>query len=152
MLRIKHAFTAGLLLLVAACASTPQATAERDREAKRLGAQPGSSTIFVYRSDFPGAPDDTVLWINGRLIGATLPKSFFRIDVNPGSQQLSGFGGDNGGMRLETRPGEMYFIRLETFAGQSTFERMESAAGRRELTACCALLENWRPGQRPLLR
>ncbi len=149
---VRQTLGAGLLALSAACASTPEATIERDQAAKNFEPQPGSSTIYVFRPDFPGQEDNTVLWINGRLIGATLPTTYFRVATTPVIQHLSGFAGDNGTMRLETRPGEIYFVRLHTVAGQSIFEPVESAAGRRELVECCGLLENWRPGQRPLLR
>lgn len=143
---------AGLLLLVAACASTPQAPQEQDRKAKAFEHRPDRSTIYVYRPEFQRPPDDSLLQINGQLIGATLPKAYFRVDVDPGSQHFSGIAGDYGTMRLETRPGEIYFVRLDLIAGRSDFELVDSAKGRRELLACCALLENWRPGQRPLLR
>ncbi|MDH4151077.1 MAG: DUF2846 domain-containing protein [Betaproteobacteria bacterium] len=143
---------AGLLLLVAACASTPQATRERDREAKNFEPQPATSTIYVFRPDFPDPEEDTVLWVDGRLIGSTLPQTYFRIHLNPGLHFFNGVAGDDGAIRLETRPGEIYFIRLQAVAGRSVFEHVDAATGRRELTNCCYLLENWRPGQRPLLR
>lgn len=149
---LRRSLAAGLLVLLTACASTPQATADRDRAAKAFDSQQGSSTLYVFRPEFPGPDEDTVLWVNGRLIGATLPKTYFRISTSPGMQYLSGYAGDNGTMQLDTRPGNIYFVRLHTVGGQSVFEPVESATGRRELTECCELLENWRPGQRPLLR
>ena len=143
---------AALLALLAACASTPEASPELDREAKRFDTHPGSSTIYVYRTDTPSLQDDSVLWINGRLIGATLPRTFFQIHLNPGLQRLAGYGVDNGTLVLDTRPGEAYFVRLQVLAGHSRFEAVAPDRARSELPACCALLENWRPGQRPLLR
>jgi hypothetical protein len=143
---------AGLLLLITACASTPQATQERDREAKNFEPQPASSIVYVFRPDFPDPENDTVLWADGRPIGSTLPRTYFRIHLNPGSHYFTGFAGDDGTIRLETRPGEIYFIRVQTVAGRSVFEHVDPAKGRRELAACCGLLENWQPGQRPLLR
>lgn len=139
-------------LLLAACASTPEASPERDREAKQFVTQPGSSTLYVYRTDGNHRSDDSLLWINGRLIGATLPLTFFKVDLDPGRQNLAGFGVDNGVLALETRPGEAYFIRLQVIAGHSRFETVAPEQARQELPDCCGLLENWRPGQRPLLR
>lgn len=143
---------AGLLLLIAACASTPQATRERDREAKNFEPQPATSTVYVFRPDFPDPEENTVLWVDGRPVGSMLAQAYFRIHMNPGMHFFSGVAGDDGRIRLETRPGEIYFIRTQTIAGRSVFEHVDAATGRRELTACCGLLENWRPGQRPLLR
>jgi len=142
------------LLLCAGCASTPQASAERDAEAKQFASSPGSSTLYVYRTDFGNADadSDSVLWIDGRLIGATLPRAYFRVNVDPGPHTLNGAGHDVGKVVLETRPGEIYFVSLSVSAGHSVF-RLESAeSARNALIACCVLLENWAPGQRPLLR
>jgi hypothetical protein len=138
--------------LFAACASTPEASPDLDREAKQFVTHPEDSTLYVYRTDAATLEDDSVLWINGRLIGATLPRSYFRIHLNPGRQQLSGSGLDNGNLLLETRPGEAYFVRLQVVAGHSRFETVPADHARPELLACCGLLENWHPGQRPLLR
>lgn len=135
------------------CASTPQASAGRDAEAKLFIPQPADATIYIYRPDKSAvSEDDTVIWINGRLIGASLPQTYFQVYAVPGIQALKGIAPDNGQLRLEVRPGEIYFVRLQVLGGQSFFSPVEASKGRQELTACCVLLENWRPGQRPLLR
>ena len=142
-----------LLLLavwVAGCASTPQASVERDAEAKRFGSSPSVSTVYVYRPDT--GQDDTVLWIDGRLIGATLPRTFFRVHLDPGRHVFTGMAVDNGRLELETRPGEVYFIAQIVSAGRSHFQPVPETFGKKVVTNCCSLLENWAPGQRPLLR
>lgn len=108
------------MALFSACASTPQASTERDREANNFETQPsGIGTIYVYRTDFPVQGDDSVLWLNGRLIGATPPQTYFHIYVNPGTQYLSSSAADNGTLHMETRPGEIHFVRLQVLAGRS---------------------------------
>ncbi len=152
MARSLRTATAILPVLFAACASTPEAAPDLDHEAKQFVTHPEDSTLYVYRTDGVNLEDDTVLWINGRLIGATLPHTFFRVHLNPGKQLLVGSGIDNGSLALETRPGEAYIVRLQVVGGHSRFEPVPAGDARRELQACCGLLENWRPGQRPLLR
>jgi hypothetical protein len=93
-----------------------------------------------------------VLYVDGRLIGATLPGTFFRIDVMPGVRELHGYGYDAGNLRLRARPGEALFVALNVVDGTSRFVPISPAQARREIERCCVLLENWRPGQRPLLR
>lgn len=136
------------LLWFAGCASIPQASLERDAEAKQFVSHPATAALYVYRIDT--AEDHPVLWIDGRLIGATLPYTFFRVDVEPGKHVLSGLASDNGRLALDTRPGEVYFVALAMTSGQSRFQQVPD--GRKTLTNCCSLLENWAPGQRPLLR
>ena len=146
---------AALLALLAACASTPQASPERDREAKQFQTHPNAATIYVYRSNLnrhAQIHDDPVLYIDDRLIGNALPGSYFRIDVVPGRHTLHGIASDAGRLAVDVRPGELYFVRLEVVGGQSNFRLEPGTLGRRTIESCCALLENWAPGQRPLLR
>ena len=137
---------------VTACTSTPQASPEQDAAAKAFETHPDASTIYVYRSPFNYYDADSVLYINGRLLGSTLPGAYFRIDAVPARHVLHGNGIDIGKITLETRPGEIYFVSLEVIAGHSHFELVPGRIGQERVRACCALLENWAPGQRPLLR
>ncbi len=154
---MKHwgrAAAAAVLFAIAGCASTPQASLERDAEAKQFATQPRAATLYVFRSDFPGGTEapDSVLYVNDRLIGATLPGTYFRVDVRPGTYVLRGIGHDLGSLKLDTRSGELYFVSLNVIGGHSYFRTVPAETGRRELERCCVLLENWAPGQRPLLR
>src|SRR3970040_1866302 len=140
-----------LILALAGCASTPQPTAERDAEAKQFIARPDAATIYVYRDDFASAEpgtDDTVLYVDGRLIGATLPRTFFRFDVRAGEHLLHGFAFDQGSLKVDTRSGELYFVSLQATGGTSRFTLVKPEAGKRDILRCCALLENWAAGRR----
>ena len=144
-----------LIIALAGCASTPQATPERDAEAKRFLPRSNTAVIYVYRPDIAVtgvASDDTVLYVGDRLIGATLPLTFFRFEVQEGVHQLHGTGHDVGNLKLEARAGEIYFVMLLSAGGISDFRRVDAATGKREILRCCSLLENWAPSQRPLLR
>ena len=155
--RLLCALTSGAALVllaagIAGCASTPQASRDQDNEAKQFSTHPASSTLYVYRPYFDSAEMDTVLWINGKLIGATLPRAYFRVHLNPGKHTLSGMGNDNGSITVETRPGELYFVALNVLSGHSHYHLVPPEIGRSAISRCCAMLENWAPGQRPLLR
>jgi hypothetical protein len=139
-------------LLLAGCTSTPQASRERDAQAKEFVSHPNASTIYVYRNPFDQLEDLTVLYIDERLVGETLPGAYFRIDTTPGKHVLHGVGIDSGRIALETRAGTLYFVELSVAARVSTFREVPEALGRKRIVECCALLENWAPGQRPLLK
>ena len=141
-----------LILLVAGCASTPQTSHEQDTDAKQFGTHPNAGTIYVYRTEFDHLEDQTVLYANGRLIGATLPGTYFRLDLPPGRHLLHGIAADTGRITLDTRIGELYFVELTVVEAQSNFRLVSDEVGRSRIVKCCALLENWAPGQRPLLR
>ena len=139
-----------LMSALAGCASTPQASAERDADAKRFGSAPATAAVYIYRID--NDHENSVLWIDGRLIGSTLPHTFFRVHLEPGRHRLTGYVADNGHMVLETRPGRVYFVELNVVSGQSYFRLVPDQTGQEVVTNCCSLMENWAPGQRPLLR
>lgn len=144
------------MIALAGCASTPQASRERDAEAKRFLSRPDAAVIYVYRNDFPTlggeSSNDSVLYVNDRLIGATLPMTFFRFDVRAGEHLLQGVARDQGRLTLNTRDGALYFVSLQVVGGRSVFRLVDAETGKREILRCCSLMENWEPGQRPLLR
>lgn len=145
---------AAAALVLAGCASTPQASRERDAEAKRYITHPRTATLYVYRDDFASdiSADNSVLYVDGRIVGATLPGAYFRIDVQPGSRVLHGDGHDLGRITVKTGASEITFVALNVAGGVSRFRPVESGAAKRDIARCCVLLENWAPGQRPLLR
>lgn len=137
--------------VLAGCTSTPQAPRDRDEIAKEFLTHPGYSTVYVFRQGSDSSFDESVLFVDGRLIGSTLPGGYFRLNLQPGRHRLAGMGPDQGNMLLETRGDALHFVRLSVVGGHSHFEEIPEKTGRSELTRCCVLLENWAPGQRPLL-
>jgi hypothetical protein len=136
-------------LALAGCASTPQATPERDAEAKRFIVNPEATTIYVYRPDFASLEQtDPVLYLGDRLIGSFRAGAFFRIDVGPGVHLLRGIGPDTGELKIEVRSGELSFVMLNVSSGQSRFTPVSLETGEREILRCCVLMENSAPGQR----
>ena len=143
-------------LLVAAflaggCTSTPEAQPGQDALAKEFLTHPAASTIYVYRSEFNQFDTDTILYIDGRVVGSTVPGRYFRIDTTPGRHVLHGTGIDPGQIALETRPGRLYIVELNVLGATSSFRLLPDQVGRERVRACCALLENWALWQRPLV-
>jgi hypothetical protein len=154
-MRAFHGWLLGALLLaLGGCASTPQAGRTLDAEAKRFETHPGFAGIYVYRPDLgANTMEDTILYVDDRHIGQTLPGTFFRVDVQPGTRVVLGSAGVGSGIKIDARPGELYFVQLNVLSGTSprlTLVKAEEA--RPAIVKCCVLLENWAPGQRPLLR
>ena len=138
--------------LCAGCASTPQATPERDAEARRFEPVTREAVIYIYRPGIALSGPETTLWVDNRLVGTSLPGTFFRVIVRPGEVTLYGVGYDQGSLPLRVKRGESAFVALNVVNGRSQFRQVAPDEGRRVIRRCCALLETWRPGQRPLLR
>lgn len=150
----RAALAAALLLMLGACASTPEATPERDAEAKRFEPVTRDSVIYVYRPDRGSGAADTTLWANGRLVGTSLPLTFFRVIVLPGPAVLHTSGPDNGRIDLRTAGNDVTYVEMQTFDEQSPttrFRVMPAEEAQDAIRKCCTMLEVWKPGQPRLM-
>lgn len=141
-----------LLALLGACASTPQAPPQTDAEAKRFESAPRAAIIYLYRADTPGGSGTPTIWIDGRIVGQTLPATYFRVPVRPGRNRISAYAGDQGRLEIETRAGGIYFVSMrvagtDETASNTLFREVALEAGKAEIVRCCTMLEAWRPGQ-----
>ncbi len=136
--------------LLSACASRPLASVEQDEQAKAFRPHAEAATIYVYRSRLNDVDHNTILYMNGRLIGRTMPGGFFRIDTLPGLHVLHGTGIDLGEFRVDARAGRVYFVSLQVLAGHSKFAVVPEDVAQERLRACCALLDNWASTHGPL--
>jgi hypothetical protein len=150
--RIATAFVIAALTLLGGCALTPQASPEADAAAKAFVGHPEAAIIYVYRSAFNHLDANTILYLDGRLIGQTRAGTYFRLDAVPGRHVLHGTGIDLGEFELDARRGRLYFVDHEVIGGQSRFRLIPAEVGQQRVRACCALLETWWPGERPYVR
>lgn len=148
--QIPACIAAALLLLLGACATTPEATPERNEEAKRFEAVSRDAVVYVYRPDRGTGAADTTLWANGRLIGVSLPLTFFRTIVLAGRTVLYTGGSDNGRIEFDTMGNDVTYVEMQTFDMQSPttrFRLVPPEEAQAAIRACCTMLEAWRPGQ-----
>jgi hypothetical protein len=139
-----------------ACTSTPESTPERDAWAKEFEPLTRDSVIYVYRPDPLVATAVTDLYVDERLVGSSLPGTYFRIPVLPGRHVVETFAGDGPSIEVETRGTEVVFLELRSYSGvdgapNMRFRRVSPEDGKRAILNCCARLEVWRPGQQRLL-
>src|SRR5262245_32912954 len=115
-------------LLCAACAATPEATLERDAEAKRFEPVTRDAVIYVYRDDPWGTGGVTTLFAADRVVGSSLPGTYFRIIVLPGRTVLSTMAPDSGRIEIDTHGNDVVFVEMRTIGGDvppsSRFRRM----------------------------
>jgi hypothetical protein len=144
-----------LLALLAGCASTPQASLGTDADAKRFDSAPNAAIIYIYRPIGAGQGVSTI-WLDGRLVGDSLPQSFFRVAARPGHNRITTAGNDPGRLEFDTRADEVYFVEARV-EGESHSESISSfrlvtpESGKTAIVGCCRMLEAWRPGQPRLL-
>ena len=128
-------------MLVSACLFTPLASSQQDTLAKEFITHPDASTIYVYRSRFNHHDIESILYLDGRILGMTQPGTYYRIDTTPAAHTLHGTGSDSGQLMMDTRAGQIYFVALDVIGGHSTFRVMPDEVGREQVRQCCQLLE-----------
>ncbi len=141
-----------LLALLAGCAATPEASLQDDAEAKRFDSAPRAAIVYLYRADTPGSTTST-LWVDDRIVGQTLPATYFRVAVRPGRNRIAAFAPDHGRLEIDTREGGVFFVAMQVGGdldapGNTLFRSVPPEAGKAEILRCCTMLETWRPGQR----
>ncbi len=136
-------------LLLAACAATPEASSSADADAKRFESAPRAAIVYLYRTESPVDAATSTIWVDGRLVGQTLPKTYFRVAVRPGHNHISALGG--AALDIETRPDEVYFVAVQVPGNESSgftiFRTVSPEVGKAAILRCCTQLETWRPGQ-----
>ena len=145
------ALLATLLAFLAGCASTPEASLSSDADAKRFDTAPNAAIVYIYRPTGAGRGVST-LWVNGRLVGESLPRTFYRVPVRPGRTRLTTSANDAGKLEFDTQVDGVYFVEArvegETQSeAATTFRRIPPESGKAAIVSCCRMLETWRPGQ-----
>lgn len=97
--------------------------------------------MYVYRNSNFGAALTKVIYIDGQLVGASAPMTYFYREVNPGKHTLSTqseFG--NNDLIIMTDPGLNYYVRqyikMGVFAGGANLEPMQEEDGEKGVSEC----------------
>ena len=137
-------------LLLGGCAATPLASRESDADAKRFDPTLRGAVIYLYRPDIRGGV--STLWVNNRLLGETVAGTYFRVPVPSGRSLITASGSDMGRIAIDTRDDGIYFVEMQVHGesesdSRTIFRSVPEETGKQAIARCCALLENWRPGQ-----
>lgn len=97
------------LVFVSGCASVNKAPAEQDLAAKKFAVNPSSAQLYIYRDQIFGAAISMPVTVNGKLIGATGPKSFFKLDLEEGTHTIASQG-DKSVLDIKAEPGGIYYV------------------------------------------
>lgn len=105
------------LTMLSGCATVPMSSSDKDLQAKKFATIPDKSSIYIYRDESYGGAIKVTLSLNDKVIGQTAPYTFFRIDTAPGNQKITCHSEVTRDLRLQTKPGQLYFVRQEMKLG-----------------------------------
>lgn len=124
-------------LASSAQAAVPLATTDLDRRAKQSVPSSGKALLWVYRGDADAAAELPV-YVNGRFMARTGPRTFMLFSLGPGQYTISSDGRKQDALVLTAKAGEHYYVEQNASAageGRSTFAQAPPATGRQAVGA-----------------
>lgn len=133
---------AALLLgvsMLAGCASVPMSSPAEDAAAKQFAPVDGKSVIYVYRNESFGAAIKMDLDLDGKFMGTTVSKSYFRFVVDPGHHSVDSQKGTSK-LDLDTEAGKVYYVWQEVKMGMwvagSALHLEDAGKGQADVKEC----------------
>ena len=132
--------TGTLVVLLSGCASVPMASIERDNQAKTFAVKPGLSNIYVYRNESFGGAIKMDVELDGKLIGQTVAKSYFALEVSPGKHTLISKAENDSVLDVNAEGGKNNFVWQEVKFGliiaRNKLQIVDEATGKAGIAEC----------------
>lgn len=114
-------FTAAITLLLTGCAIvTPSvilAPIDQDVKAKEFAPAPNKASLYIYRNEYYGAAMPMMVSVNGKAVGHTAARSYFRLNVMPGKYNVGSHTEKVSSLSLSVEEGKNYFVWQEVTTG-----------------------------------
>lgn len=138
MKRVLVVVAAILALLLSGCASVPMASLDQDTEAKDFSPIQDKAVLFIYRNEIFGSAIPMTVTVNGKALGQTVAKTYFRLNVAPGKYKVESHAENISSLPLTTEGGKNYFVWQEVKMGmwmaRSLLQQTEESVGRAGVT------------------
>jgi len=121
-------------LLVSGCASVPMASLAQDSTAKSFTPQVGKASLYIYRDEILGSAIPMTVIVNGKNIGQTASKTYFRLDLLPGEYSIDSLSENTSSLTLVMKEHNNYFVWQEVKMGmwmaRSLLQQVDEKTGR----------------------
>lgn len=128
------AFSVILVLLLSGCASVPMAPLDQDTKAKDFSHVPNKASLYIYRNESFGGAVPITVSVNGKALGQTAAKTYFRLNLTPGKYSVESLAENVSNLPLTTEAGKNYFVWQEVKMGmwmaRSLLQQTDETTGR----------------------
>ena len=129
-----------MLAMLAGCASVPMASLESDSAAKQFQVAADKSRIYIYRNENMGGAIPMSLSVDGRMLGQSGPKTFFMVDVDPGSHTVSSHTENVSTLTVDAKAGKAHYIwqevKMGMWSARSQLQEVDAATGQAGVAEC----------------
>jgi S1-C subfamily serine protease len=124
-----------LALLCNGCTSTPLASSERDEQSKKFAPATDKASLYIYRNQLYGYLASIPITINGKMIGNTAAKTYFRVNLPSGTYIVESAIQNVSSISVDVESGKNYFIWQELKMGsvgglECVLRQMDEDTGR----------------------
>jgi hypothetical protein len=127
-------------LLLSGCATVTMAPTDADQFAKTFVIRPDKSTIYVYRNERLGTAAKMSVALDGKPMGESAPKTYFRWEVDPGRHDITSEAENTDTLTLTTQPGTDYYVwqesRVGVWGARTKLHVVDRDTGRRGVAEC----------------
>lgn len=122
------------LALFSGCASTKMASPEADAGAKQFQSSPDKAKLYVYRNEVIGSAIKMDVSVDNQKLGATVAKTYFMTDVEPGRHTIKGEAENDSVLTLDMLAGKIYYVWQEVKMGvlyaRNKLQSVDEATGK----------------------
>jgi hypothetical protein len=94
-----------------------KAAPEQEKAALSFSPASGKAVLYVFRHQLKGALQGVDLVLDGRCLGQTHGRTFYRLELEPGKHSLSGDKKCQESLEMEVAAGQVYFVEQELLQG-----------------------------------
>jgi hypothetical protein len=109
-------FAASCFILVG-CATPNLASVEKDGIAKTFLPTDGKASLYIYRNELFGAAVPIPVLVNGKSLGETGARTYFKISIPAGDHTITGQAENLSIAKISTEAGKNYFVWQEIKMG-----------------------------------
>lgn len=103
--------------LASGCATVPMADSGMDASAKKFSAPRDKAGVYIYRNESIGTAVKMDVLLNGQPLGETVARSYFYVEVEPGTHTVTGKSENESSVRFHALAGRLYYIWQEVKMG-----------------------------------
>lgn len=145
----KRVLTIGAIVtatvLSTGCASVQMASSERDTAAKSFATKADKANLYIYRNESMGAAVKMAVTLDGKPVGETAAKTYFKLEVPPGEHTLISKTENDSVLSVKAAAGQNYFIwqevKMGVLSARSALQLVDEAAGKAGVQECKLIQE-----------
>jgi hypothetical protein len=127
------------------CASVQMASTDRDVAAKSFATKADKANIYVYRNESMGAAVKMDVTLDGKPLGQTASKTYFKVEVPAGEHTLISKAENDSVLAVKTDAGKNYFVWQEVKMGvlyaRSALQLVDESTGKTAVQECKMIQE-----------